>query len=174
MPELPRNRRRNWPRRRTGRNLPPPHGVPHGNDWPPLEYGELILRQKSQSRTRNAGRRMRVPTVGDSFRPAGRLGAWFGIGEPRWSLALEDPAELAVRLPTRLRYHTAGTACRRPDHLRAYALDSLFTVLPYLVCKRCGHRLEWPNFACGSRVHTPNWQSRVLHQVLRLLLRRRR
>lgn len=143
---------------------------PHGYNWPPLEHGELILREKSRARESSAGRRGCVPTVVDAYHPGGRLGAWFGIGEPRWLLALENPADIAVRLPNYLRYHTADTACRHPDHRRAYALDSLFRVLPYLVCRRCGHRLEWPNFAIGDRVRTRNWQSHLVHGVLSLIL----
>lgn len=146
--------------------------LPHGYDWPPLEHGELILSAKSRSRERNAGRRGHVPTVIDSFRPGGRLAAWFGIGEPQWWLPLDDDAERKLDGGRAWRLRPWARVCRRRCdlHDRGYALDSLFTVLPYLVCRRCGHRLEWPNLGIGRRVLTHNWQSHVLHRALGLVL----
>lgn len=126
--------------------------IPHGNDWPPLAPVHEELTLQARSRVRRRGRQL--PPAGDSSRGAG----------PVWWLELRGEDLTARRLPRRW-------PNRNPldcQHDRGYALTLTFVVLPFIVCRHCGDRLDWPNHAIGRRAAAHNWQAVGVLGVLEL------
>ncbi len=128
---------------------------PYGNRWPPLDYDDLILRVKSRARSSHEekDRRYSRYTQPGERRLFARL---LGAGVPRWWLELEGRNDYARRL-------SSVPARGNPldcEHDRGYALDGLFRVQTFLICRHCHDRLDWPNFLQGRRVVTRNWQAR--------------
>ena len=134
---------------------------PHGNGWPPLDYDDLILQAKSRARSSHeekCRRYSRYTEPGDR----GMIARLVGAGVPRWWLELEEGSDRARRL-------SSVPARGNPlecEHDRGYALDGLFRVQTFIICRHCHDRLDWPNFRQGRRVLTDNWQARLQHRTI--------
>jgi len=141
---------------------------PHGNDWPPLNYGDLILQAKSRARSSHEEKCRRYSRYTDPA-DCGLLARLFGAGVPRWWLPLEGDIERDIdgdrawRLAPWIR-NRCRSGCDQHD--RGYALDGLFRVQTFIICRRCGSRLDWPNFLQGRRVLTRNWQARLQRRTI--------
>ena len=134
---------------------------PHGNRWPPLDYGDLILQSKSRARSSHEEKERRYSRYTEPGR-RGLIARLFGAGVPRWWLELEDGSDYARRLSS-VPARGQPITC---DHDRGYALDGLFRVQTFIICRHCHDRLDWPNFMAGRRVLTRNWQARLQRRTI--------